>query len=269
MPWRPGQHAERLQLEQPYEDVPTHLVMPLTGWLRRWISPQVQPLLIRMRLDGYGRIEDARHRNDAVARLTKEAEADHDLLLDLVENLLDLLPNNAEAVPTLAKILEEGNSAYRVRNDGRGLELRIAPEVRKLVEGTVQAASRANSSGQQLAAAWNAAYGRSSDPVKAYSESIKAVESAAAPVLSPNNLKATLGTLRGDLRTNAALWHFVIDADGVETVLAMMTTLWEGQTSRHGGVNPTVKETPEAARAAVHLAATLVQWFVSGALTKR
>ncbi|MET7792027.1 hypothetical protein ABZ745_34690 [Streptomyces sp. NPDC013082] len=44
-----------------------------------------------------------------------------------------------------------------------------------------------------------------------------------------------------------------------------MRALWEGQTSRHGARSGTVPETLEAARASVHLAATLVQWFVTWA----
>ncbi|SUP61782.1 Uncharacterised protein [Streptomyces griseus] len=47
-----------------------------------------------------------------------------------------------------------------------------------------------------------------------------------------------------------------------------MRTLWTGQTSRHGSQTGTVPETLEAARAGVHLAATLVQWFISGAVTR-
>ncbi len=47
-----------------------------------------------------------------------------------------------------------------------------------------------------------------------------------------------------------------------------MCTLWEGQTSRHGAQTETVPETLEAAPAGVHLAAALVQWFVSGAVIR-
>ncbi|GAA2463235.1 hypothetical protein [Streptomyces lavendulocolor] len=56
--------------------------------------------------------------------------------------------------------------------------------------------------------------------------------------------------------------------DPVAPVEAMMRALWQGQTSRHGGSEPTSPETLEAARAAVHLAATIVQCFVSGAVTR-
>ncbi|MGW2779583.1 hypothetical protein ACWC4C_45180 [Streptomyces olivaceoviridis] len=48
----------------------------------------------------------------------------------------------------------------------------------------------------------------------------------------------------------------------------MMRALWEGQTSRHGAQTATVPETLDAARAGVHLAAALVQWFVSGAVAR-
>ncbi|MEV6731473.1 MULTISPECIES: hypothetical protein [unclassified Streptomyces] len=62
--------------------------------------------------------------------------------------------------------------------------------------------------------------GRSPEPVRAYSESIKAA--AAHAVIQPNNAKATLGTMLA---------------------------------SRHGAQSATVPETVEAARAGVHLAA--------------
>ena len=148
--------------------------------------------------------------------------------------------------------------------------MRIAPEISMLVESTVSAASQINSAGQHLANAWNGAYGRTPDPVKAYSEAIKAVEAAAATVLTPTDLKATLGTLRGHLKSSLAPWRFVIgsDSDTIETVLDMISMLWDGQTSRHGGVHQTREETPEEAEAALHLAATLVQWFISGAVRR-
>lgn len=45
-----------------------------------------------------------------------------------------------------------------------------------------------------------------------------------------------------------------------------LAAMWDGQTSRHGKQHPTRKETPAEARAAVHLAALLVQYFSSGAI---
>ncbi|WUA38917.1 hypothetical protein OG571_46750 (plasmid) [Streptomyces sp. NBC_01369] len=56
--------------------------------------------------------------------------------------------------------------------------------------------------------------------------------------------------------------------DAIAPDEATMRALWEGQTSHHGGQAPTVPETLEAARAGVHLAASLVQWLVSGAVVR-
>ncbi|MEU3881754.1 hypothetical protein [Streptomyces californicus] len=56
--------------------------------------------------------------------------------------------------------------------------------------------------------------------------------------------------------------------DPIAPAEAMMRALWEGQTSRHGAQTATVPESLEAARAGVHLAAALVQWFVSGAVAR-
>ena len=167
---------------------------------------------------------------------------------------------------TLKQLLDASNSAYSVRDDWHGLELRIVPEVKDQVQSVVNSAS--GMAGDHLRNAWNEAYSRNPDPAQAYGESIKAVEAAMAPVVSPANLKATLGTIIKDVENKPGQWVFEIAdgrATGVGMVLAMMQMLWDGQTSRHGGVTPTKAETPDEARAAVHLAATLVQFAVGGA----
>lgn len=58
----------------------------------------------------------------------------------------------------------------------------------------------AGSAADHLATAWQAAYARSPDPVRAYSEAIKAAEAAAHAVIEANNVKATLGTMLGEIR---------------------------------------------------------------------
>ncbi|MEU1510527.1 hypothetical protein [Kitasatospora sp. NPDC005748] len=74
----------------------------------------------------------------------------------------------------------------------------------------------------------------------------------------------------GELRSTTQKFTAVLPVPrAIEAVEAMMSALWDGQTSRHGKQHPTVPETLEAARAAVHLATTLVQWFTSGMVTRR
>jgi hypothetical protein len=270
VPWRPGQRDQSLALEAPYEDVPGHLLEPLWSWLKNFLDDTnvAFALGIRLRLE----IEDPRRgileQEAALGQIRSHVMSDSELMLDAIEWLLAMNGNVQLSAQRLESILSMGNSAYRVRDDRKGLEMRIVPEVRQQVRNIVD--STAGSAGAHLATAWKEAYGRTPDPVKAYSEAIKAVEAAAAPVVSPNNLKATLGTLSAELRSNPAKWAFAITRPGgnsIEDVQRLMSLLWSGQTSRHGGVNPTLAETPEAARAAVHIAATLVQFFVGRAIT--
>ncbi|MGW0665151.1 hypothetical protein [Streptodolium elevatio] len=178
-------------------------------------------------------------------------------------------------VGTLTRLLDDAGSAYRVREDGRGLEFRVDPtviEAAATARATAEADADTGSAAEHLAAAWSAAYGLRPDPTRAYSETIKAVEAAAHAVIQPNHAKATLGTMLGELKANKAKFAGAIpdgsNAATVDTAEAMMRTLWEGQTSRHGNRAVTTPETLEAARAGVHLAVALVQWFASQAIVR-
>ena len=105
---------------------------------------------------------------------------------------------------------------------------------------------------------------------KAYSGFIKAVEAAAYGMIEPNNSKATLGTMLGHMRSYPNHFCPLLPAPGIApaAVIGMMTALWEGQTSRHGGQQPTRPETSQEAYAAAHLAVVLVQWFRSGTVRR-
>jgi hypothetical protein len=206
-------------------------------------------------------------------------DEDPELALNIVDALLeaaadkpwqatinDLTPYRAAPVE-LERLLALAGSSWRVADDGRSLERRVDETV---AGAAATAATPGTSASQHLAEAWKAAYGRRPDPSQAYSEAIKAVEAAAAPVITPNDRRATLGTIRGALRSAPDRWNLAIQRStgpfDATTLDAMLTLLWEGQTDRHGGINPTVPIELDAAQAAVHLAATLVQWFESGAV---
>lgn len=105
--------------------------------------------------------------------------------------------------------------------------------------------------------------------VKAYSLAIKAVESATHAVIEPNNMKPTLGTMLGILRSPHAFEIAIPGKDGITTVTGMMTLLWEGQMSRHGSRQLAVKESFESAEMAVQLASVLVLWFSTGVVSRR
>lgn len=270
--WSPGRRRAQRALESPFENVPDHLAQPLMDWIQDGFTGDFEYHADRLRDVALElRISLPAGPHNQVGAIMRACRDDEEFLLDVVETLLELYDWDRGRASTLADLLIAGNSAYRVKKDWDGLEVRVTEGVRAAVQETVDEAE--GSSGEHLATAWNSAYGRSSDPVKSYSESIKAVEAALAPVVSPTNLRATLGTLIGEVRNKPESFALAIEdgqhSDGVGTVVGLMRVLWEGQTSRHGGVTPTRHETVQEAQAAVHIAATLVQWATSGAFNRR
>jgi hypothetical protein len=219
-------------------------------------------------------------------------------LLDVVDAFLDLLPargpgpNRADpiAIQMLAAMsaasidhrrdlqqhLDDARLIYRVSNDGRRLERRAdrASEIAlKDASTAVDQMPATGSASDFLLSAWTALNALHPDPPRAYSDAIKAVEAAAHAIVQPNHAKATLGSMLGEFRS--VPHRFAADigdpeaSAGVETVFAMMDVLWKGQTSRHGGQLPTPLETETQARAAAHLATTLVTWFAAGVVRRQ
>jgi hypothetical protein len=176
---------------------------------------------------------------------------------------------------TLSGLLDDSLSVLRLQRGGRCLERRadaLAEAEFGQAVRSAEAAAGAGSAAGQLREAWGCVYALRPDPVKAYAQAIKAVESAVHALVQPRNAKATLGTMLGHLRANRDRFSLVIpgpDGKGdVGPLVACMTLLWEGQSSRHGSSRPTRDETLEEATMAVHLAVTLVQWFTSGAVQR-
>jgi hypothetical protein len=267
--WRPGQRKAQRALEDPYVDVPEHLKQPLWNWISDGLrigydlpnDQRIQDLAIDLRKHLPGTTPERQ-----ITTLVSWCNEDATMMLEIVEALLERHGWDRGRAQELEDFLARSNSAYAVSATWDALEERVALGVKELVREAIDASS--GSAGDHLANAWNEAYGRKPDPVKAYSEAIKAVEAAMAQHVSPQNGKQTLGTMIRDISAKPVKWKFVIadgNASGVETALGMMRMLWDGQTSRHGGVNPTRDETTDEARAAVHLAAALVQFGVSGA----
>ncbi|MER8040349.1 hypothetical protein [Streptomyces hydrogenans] len=175
-----------------------------------------------------------------------------------------------QIIAELEDMLMLAGSSYRVNDERTGLELRIDETAQRAFASTLAGARtpQSGSAADHLATAWKAAYGQNPDPVKAYSEAIKAVESASQSVIEPNNAKATLGSMLGVLRNSPQRFSTAIPTPDEEhdivLVSRMMGRLWKGQTARHGSQNPTRFETQREAEMAVHLACTLVQWFTAG-----
>ena len=271
MPWMPGRRATQRALEEPFEDVPDHLFQPLWQWIENclydddygWQTDRITQIALDLR------IPQSPDPDTQIRYFHRRAISDGGFMLDLVEQLLSRYSGDRGLPERLAHLLDTANSAYRVNAHQNGLETRVAAGVRDVVQ---QAVGSGGSAGDHLAQAWNAAYGRVHDPVKSYSESIKAVEAAMAQRVAPQNARQTLGTMIRDIAARPDNWEFELSdgtTNNVGTVLSTMRMLWEGQTSRHGGTGDTQAETLPEAQAAVHIAALLVQFGASGAFRAR
>ncbi|MFJ4784268.1 hypothetical protein [Streptomyces sp. NPDC088794] len=269
--------AQAADDDAPYDGVPDHLARPLREWVDSVLltntaveqSAVAEAVALRLRITVPSRHNAAYY----LSQLTG------DNLLDVVDEVTLIMTSvdrmRSGGLEDLEFILDEGGSAYCINSEKNGLEIRIAPAVREAVNQTIADAAAepsAGSASDHLAAAWKAAYGRQPDPVRAYSEAIKAAESAAHSVVQPNHARATLGTMLGEIGNARAKFTTALDTpadkDPIAPIESMMRALWDGQTSRHGKKTSTVQESLEAARAGVHLAATLVQWFISGAVVR-
>jgi hypothetical protein len=209
-------------------------------------------------------------------------------VLDMVDAVLDLLPpskNPQQIGPLLralytdhraklTQVLADANSIYEVSADGRGLVRRASAWSAATYRGAVAAASASpqfGSAHEHLRSAWDAIHGRHTDPSKAYSEAIKAVEAAAHATVEPSNQLATLGTMLARLRSDPSRFALAIPGPSgigeITPLIELIKMLWKGQTSRHGAQTATRPETIEEARMAVSTAITLVEWFATGAVT--
>jgi hypothetical protein len=278
--WKPLVERESGAEESLYDGVPSHIERPILDWLRSWASHDIlTAVCMRVRVP-YActvRPEDSYYREQALLGGLQTTGNAPKALLSVVEGVLYARVHEEpsyrgaknygkRAIDSLSEILDFGGSKWRVEGDH--LEARVDDAVRAAVE-KARHESKATSASEHLGNAWLALYGRNPNPAHAYAEAIKAVEASAAPVVTPNDMKAQLGKIRGELDAHAPVWRFSIAPRDISAVTSAMTTLEQGQTDRHGGNLPTQTIDPRAAEAAVLLAATLVHWFATGAVQRR
>lgn len=233
-------------------------------------------------------VDSSRGPRGATESLISLMDADSELFLRVLELAIEHVDMGysfqaqAQALARLDQILTEAGSVWRLdiqRVDaGEGWHGRPAyREIRTLQRRTavetasaLQAISRdAPDVARHLATAWNHALGRNSDPGRAYSEAIKAVEAAAIPIVSPNDPKPTLGTEIGQLRATPDKWQVIVTrgvklggagaVSPMEVITGMVALLLAKHTDRHAPIEPVSQAQAELA---VHLALTLSHVFM-------
>lgn len=275
------------------EDIPDHLVTALDDWIqeqllvegfdgmglrqRTFSGPYLRQIELEMQVP-------LGSDNRQVDRLFHHLRANNDNYWDLVDYLLQsplsvtspatgVYLSPRERAEALENALSLGRSAWTVRPVGNVncLERRVDETVESAALTVI---GDTGTAGVHLANAWHLAYERIPNPGESYRESIKAVEVAAIPVVLPNDALATLGKVLGEMRAHPQKWTVTAPASSTampnaQLVIVMMDAVWTGQAGRHGDPNlPTPPtQTQEEAKAAVHLAVTLVEWFTSGAVS--
>lgn len=268
------------------EGIPAHLDVPIGEWLYEVLRTydMATPVAVRLRLPPS--ILKADSPNAALASMD-----DHRNPMLRVEILDATLACVAQAmrgtewfvrqafqtkyVRHLQGLLDEGNSAFTVSDEGDGLELRIDEALHVNFDKAVEAGrSAAEAAADHLREAFADAYGIRPSPGSAYAHAVKAVEAVANPLFLPNHPEPTLGKVRARLDQGRNKFEMVI-ADragapaGIEAAIEMVGLLWHGQRDRHEGGPSSAPVTQEAAEAAVHTAAILVQWMSKGIIREK
>jgi hypothetical protein len=149
----------------------------------------------------------------------------------------------------------------------RSLQRRVAPAMMRAAD---RAMSPHDVASEELRQAWAAAYGRGPDASDAWDHAIKAAEAVLIPVVVPNQAKATMGHLLGQLRRPENGWRLVLpgaDGDhGVAPLVGMLGLLWPNP-DRHASGERRTPALAEA-RAVVQLTLTVVQWARDGVLRR-
>jgi hypothetical protein len=274
------------QTAGPHEGVPDWMFGPLWQWLTERFPVRIESWPNRDALVGYRAVasalrislESADDPNPGDAsglrdRLHDLAEETPSILLDACDYWLAVTDVadvwTTAAVRELDSLLATGGSAYRV---AVGEHLYLGRRVAQDLDETVSRLSTSGRAGDHLRLARRAIFKRDPDASAGYRESIKAVEAAAIPIVSPTNARATLGTVIAELRGRPDQWTVELASSGpdgpVGIIRGMLELLWQGQIDRHGTPDETapLSVNQGQAEAAFHLALTLVQFFTAGVI---
>lgn len=264
--WMPLSARENPDLAQQYETlhdgVPEWLLEPLRVWIGSNISQYGNPAEL---ITGEWVLDlSTSLRMRFPLRVDKIPP---DRSLDVIDRILYRGVREAQR-SQLERVLSQGGSLWRVTK--RGLERRMGADLQSAAESVFADTGRYAS---HLRDAWQKAWGRNPDASGAYRDSVRAVEAAYRPIVSPDNERATLGTIISNVRDKPTKLRVRLQSgdgsDNVERIVAMLELLWKSQSDRHGTDDEAapLNVSIEEAQDAVALATILVHLAQQGGFT--
>lgn len=283
MQWRPlsKRTVSDPKFDEPVDGLPSYLHVPIREWMVDAIGSFYRPdarqvesvmqLQIRFKLDPP---LDWYSLDSAVGDLIDRMFRDDEFGLDVIDYVVahgDEFQgeHSANIARRINGILLNGGSAWEVvQSSPDSSEYQLQRRTSPVVQDAVRLLSPGTRAEAHMTSAWNSLQGRNPDASKSYRESVRAVEAAAKPVITPNDSMATLGKMIPVIRDSPDKWQF--DEFPPETLVAVMELLWKGQLDRHGTDDHEVplEVTLESADVALHASILLVRVFSSGAVRR-
>jgi hypothetical protein len=262
------------------DGVPEHLYEFLTRWMKAALWDEFNRVprgdrLLELQHILRATFDWSSGSDSALCSLQRLAVQKPDDFLSAIDYALQHWPVE-ELASELNAALEDAGSIWKAHWDGERYQLtrRMDESVQEALNRTIDKSERA---GEHLRKALVAVYGQKPDASAGYRESVRAVEVASIAVISPNDKRATLGTVIAALKADVNGAKKIKLTLGKDTKVepgdvlrAMNELLWTNQLDRHGTTDESVPlsvSLPQA-EAAFHLACTLVHWFTTGRVTK-
>jgi hypothetical protein len=259
-------------LSQNLPPPPANLLPSIQGWIedRLWIASPYETQFDWEQLRAIERSIgvyvpfDPSSADAAIADVRARVEVSEEFAVRLLAILLARVNAGSPAANELAEIFEAPGSKWEVvtgENGPSGITLRHTGPVPDVVQRIMPFSNPASA---YLQKAFEKLNRPDPDLVGAYSESIKAVEAAARPVVIPDDPLATLGKIISAMRDKPSKWAVVLGEETVEDVVRRAEIVWQSPHERHGSDDPGPAVTLEQAQAAFDLALGLTDYFARG-----
>jgi hypothetical protein len=252
----------------PFRGAPEWLWTALEGWLEDLLDPDrrtedtttLRRVMARLRIPAVNWVQQ--RGPWASIQVWFEEDDSGERLLDVIHVVIQVRQTDYETVDAL---LSDAGSAYSATE--RGIEDRVDPTAQAAFKAAIHPRDQAS---EDLSEAWSKAYGRNPDPADAWDHSIKAVEATLRPVVCPNNTRATLSNVIGELKTGK--WKLGVRGRdrrySANRLVETLELIWPDP-NRHGSDAPEPPATLEEARAVVQLAVAIVQWGRDGQIVRK